>query len=175
LAQTDTIRAGSDTTALSKQQKKKIYSGPRKASIMSACLPGLGQVYNKKYWKVPVIYAALGGFSYFFYVNNGNYNDYRGALKRSIETGTAEIRGGVFTTQNLQDQKLYYKKYRDISAIAIGLIYLLNIVDANVDAHLKTFDVSDDLSMQVRPWVPVACLRNATGIMGGVSITVKFR
>ena len=73
IAQSDTILLGKDTSTLTKPEKKVIYSAARKASIMSAILPGLGQAYNKKYWKIPIIYAGLGGFGYMFLTNNKRY------------------------------------------------------------------------------------------------------
>jgi hypothetical protein len=141
-----------DSLVLAKQNKKNFYTKPRQASIMSAVLPGLGQIYNRKAWKVPIIYAGLGGFGYLFYINNTNYNNYRQALIYSFSNkGVATIDNRNFTTEQLQLQKLAYKKNRDFAAIAFGIMYLINVIDANVDAHLKTFDVSDDLSFYLEP------------------------
>ena len=120
---------------------------------MSAILPGLGQVYNKKYWKVPVIYAGLGGFGYMFYINNIQYNYYRAALLYSVNNnGVAMADGALYSTDDLQRLKVGFKKYRDFAVIGMGIFYLLNLIDANVDAHLKTFDVSDNLSVNIDPW-----------------------
>lgn len=142
---------GSDTAAV--KVSKSAYSAARKASILSAVIPGAGQVYNRKYWKVPIIYAGMGAFGYIFYTNNGNYNDYRRALRESDTNGkgTAVVQGQTYTTSNLQKQKIYYRQQRDIGVMGMAAFYLLNIIDANVDAHLKTFDVSDDLSLRIKP------------------------
>lgn len=164
-----------DSTRLTKEEKKKIYSSPRKASIMSAIVPGLGQAYNRKYWKVPVIYAGLGVSSYFFYTNNGWYNDYRRALRAAAAIGgpgNAVVDGVLYTTEDLKTQKVFYRKRRDFAGMAIGIIYLLNIIDANVDAHLKTFDVSDDLSLRLMPWQGYG-LNNH--LYNGLSLTMTFR
>lgn len=172
-AQTDTVRTGSDSSALSKEEKKKIYSSPRKASIMSAILPGLGQVYNRKYWKVPIIYAGIGGFSYMFHINNQQHDRYRNALRNAVSgDGSEVVDGQLMLTEDLKTQKLYYRKFRDFAGIAIGLIYLLNIVDANVDAHLKTFDVSDDLSLQISPWGGTSYFNRPAG---GLSLTLSIK
>ncbi len=132
--------------------KKAIYSDARKASIMSACLPGLGQVYNKKYWKVPVIYAVLGGLGYWGITNQNQLKFYSNNLRFENDEDPGTLNTSGYSSDQLITQKRYYRKYRDIAVIAGILVYLINIVDANVDAHLKTFDVSDDLSLQVKPY-----------------------
>lgn len=175
---TDSLSKGNDSIQKAKLSKKQIYGGPRKATIMSAILPGLGQIYNHKVWKVPVIYAGLGGFGYFFYTNNSLYNDYRNALILSQKNtnGTAIAENRVYTTDQLQSQKLYYKKYRDFAIIGMGIIYLINIVDANVDAHLNTFDVSDDLSLQISPYQEMYSLPlMGNKIATGVSLKLNFK
>lgn len=141
---------------------------------MSAILPGLGQAYNKKYWKLPIIYAGLGGFTYMFVANNEQYNDYRQALKYSANHSNSSVAvyGRVYSQSQLQTQKLYYRKYRDFAAIGVAIIYVLNIIDANVDAHLKTFDVSDDLSINVRPWQTI--YSTGLGYKGAAGISVKL-
>ena len=113
-AQSDTIVMGKDTTIQTKSQKKAIYSSARKASIMSAILPGLGQVYNKKYWKVPIVYAGIGGFGYMFLSNNTKYNDYRHGVIESVNHGDSSqaVYGKYYSQSQLQTQKLYYRKYR---------------------------------------------------------------
>ena len=125
---------------------------PAKAAFFSAILPGLGQAYNKKYWKIPVVYGALGGFAYMFAVNNKEYNYYRKNLFAVNDDDSSTTNATPYNSDDLQILKLEYKKYRDFAAIGVGLVYLFNLIDANVDAHLKTFDVSDDLSIEINPW-----------------------
>lgn len=149
---TSSVSIISDSTAAAKARNKKLYSGPRKATILSAILPGAGQVYNKKYWKVPIIYAGLGGFGYMFYVNNSEYNNFRQAVRAAYDDDPNTTYDTRYTPDDLQTLKLFYRKNRDISIFGMGAFYLINIIDANVDAHLKTFDVSDDLSFNVSPW-----------------------
>lgn len=166
-SQNDSAR-GIDSLAAKKALNKSLYSSPRKASIMSAILPGLGQIYNRKYWKVPIIYAGIGASAYYYYINNGPYNNYRRALREADASanGTAVVDGRSYSTADLITIKTDYRKQRDLGAIGIAVFYLLNIVDANVDAHLKTFDVSDDLSLEIRPW--------ATGTAGRAALGLHF-
>jgi hypothetical protein len=169
-SQTDSLQTGSV------KNKKAVYSRARKATVMSAILPGLGQVYNQKYLKVPLIYAGLGGFGYFFYVNNTSYNNYRAALISSVNNGgTAQLDGRTYSTSQLQTQKLYYRRFRDIGAIGVAVVYILNVIDANVDAHLKTFDVSDDLSINIDPWQTYYGSASGVCTATGFSIKLNFR
>ena len=131
---------------------KAIYSTARKATIMSAIFPGLGQIYNHKYWKAPIIYAALGGLGYWGITNQVKYKYYSDNLKYENDDDPNTINITRYKTADLITEKKYYKKYRDIAIMAGVLVYLVNIIDANVDAHLRTFDVSDDLSLQVNPY-----------------------
>lgn len=151
---------------------KAIYSSARKASIMSACLPGLGQVYNKKYWKIPVIYAALGGLGYWGLTSQTKYKFYSNNLRLENDGDPATLNTSGYSTDQLITQKRYYRKYRDMAVIAGILVYLVNIIDANVDAHLKTFDVSDDLSLQVKPY---SNLDYNNKLQAGLTLKLNFK
>lgn len=155
------------------KDKKSVYSRARKATIMSAILPGLGQAYNKKYWKVGVIYAGFGGLGYLFYINNSYYNEYRTALILSQDSSHNGFASG-YSTDQLSKLKAQYRKNRDFTIIGLAAIYLLNIVDANVDAHLKTFDVSDDLSIRVDPWQSLYNTGNGIKTANGFSVKLTF-
>ena len=120
---------------------------PSKAAFYSAVLPGLGQVYNKKYWKVPIIYAGIATGVYFYVENNKDYNRFRDAYKRRLAGFDDDEFQGI-TTDRLIDAQKTAQKNKDVSIIVAILFYLVNVVDANVDAHLKQFNVSDDLSLQ---------------------------
>ncbi len=173
LAQTDTIVLGKDTATETKAQKKAIYSRARRASIMSAVVPGLGQAYNHKYWKLPIIYAGLGGFGYMFVSNNKQYNLYHKNLAAWYDNDSSTVNTLTqYNGQQLKDQKLYYRKYRDFAIIGLAIVYLINVVDANVDAHLRTFDVSDDLSIHIDPWQNT--YRTATGYKMATGLTIKL-
>jgi hypothetical protein len=168
------LRAQSDSAKVEGvKDKKTVYARARRATVMSAIIPGLGQAYNKKYWKVGIIYAGFGGLGYLFYINNFNYNQFREALILSQEPGQNGFAHGYSTTQ-LSTLKAQYRKNRDFAAIGLAAIYLLNIVDANVDAHLKTFDVSDDLSISVDPWQTIYNTGNRIKTANGLSIKLNF-
>jgi hypothetical protein len=119
---------------------------PSKAAFYSAVVPGLGQVYNKKYWKVPLVYGALGTTIYFYLSNNKKYHLYRDAYKRRLEGFNDDAYTYLDNDRLISAQK-FYQKNRDLSAILTALFYILNIVDANVDAHLMQFNVSDKLTL----------------------------
>lgn len=172
--QNDSIRNNfrEDSIQSKRAVNKAIYSDARKASIMSACLPGLGQVYNKKYWKVPVIYAALGGLGYWGITNQTQLKFYSNNLSAENDEDPSTLNTSGYNTDQLITQKRYYRKYRDIAVIAGILVYLINIVDANVDAHLKTFDVSDDLSVQLKPY---SNLDYTNKLQAGLTLKLNFK
>ncbi|MGI6047640.1 MAG: DUF5683 domain-containing protein [Petrimonas sp.] len=147
--------------------EKKIFKpDPKKAVIYSAIFPGLGQIYNRKYWKLPILYGGFVGLSYAITWNNSHYQDYFQAQKALLDdnpendiiwhkmlpygqspaTADKNWFAGV-----LKDRKNYFRYYRDFSIILTVALYGLGIVDAYVDAQLFEFDVSPDLSMRVEP------------------------
>lgn len=138
----------------------KVYS-PKKAAIRSAILPGLGQIYNKKYWKLPIVYGALGTCAGIFIYNLGNYNDTRFAYKVKYNMRVNRTDSALYTQikdklKPLSEESLrFYRNQfrRDIDYTALFFLALwgLNVVDATVDAHLKSFDVSPDLSLRIKP------------------------
>ena len=155
----------------------------RKASILSACVPGAGQVFNhlampkgkkKAFWKVPLIYAGLGVTTYFLVTNDikrrnlrteYGYRDYGSYVPGSAFPDTdydQYDQAGILT---LHDQ---YQTWRDLSILAVGAVYLVQIADAVVEAHFVSFDVSEDLSLNIRP-------RVFYGASPGVQLSLNFR
>ena len=130
-------------------QKIQKDKSPKKASIYSAVIPGAGQIYTKKYWKVPIIYGGLVTSAYFINDNNNQYNEYRDAALLSYETGEDQL---GYTYSELIILKDHYKRNREISYFSFVGVYILNIIDASVNAHLFHFDVSDDISLNIRPY-----------------------
>ena len=124
---------------------------PRKAIIYSAICPGLGQVYNKKYWKVPIIYGAGGAFAYFIGFNHLQYSKFRDGIETGVAGEKILIDGVYYEYEQLPLGRDYYRRYRDLSVLGLAAIYFLNVVDAMVDAYFFYYDVSDDLSMKVEP------------------------
>lgn len=134
---------------------------PSKAAFYSAVFPGLGQIYNKRYWKAPLVYGALGTGIYAYTFNQKQYLRYRNAFKvRRLGFTTDEFydinkdgSGPDISDRGLQDAQKSIQSQRDLSLlIAIGL-YVLNIIDANVDAHLKQYNISNTLSVDYRPFL----------------------
>lgn len=122
---------------------------PAKAAFYSAVLPGLGQVYNKRYWKVPLVYGAIGASVYTYDLNQKNYVRYRNAYKRRIAGyNDDEFQGIISSTDRLIDGQDFYKRNRDRSMLFILGFYFLNVLDANIDAHLKQYNVNSDLSFK---------------------------
>ena len=135
---------------LSNSIKKEIDPlRPAKAAFYSAVLPGLGQVYNKRYWKLPLIYGGIGASIYYYDLNNKNFKRYRNAYKRRLAGFTDdEFQGLIFDNDRLIDGMYFYKKYRDQSMLFIIGTYFLNILDANIDAHLKQYNINQNLSLK---------------------------
>lgn len=121
---------------------------PAKAAFYSAVLPGLGQAYNKKYWKIPLVYGAIGTSLYFYIDSNKKYHQYRDAYKSRLEGYTTDDLAFLDNNRLIAAQK-FYQRNRDLSALFVVAFYALNIIDANVDAALIQFNVDENLS--VRP------------------------
>lgn len=126
---------------------------PTKATIMSAALPGLGQVYNKKYWKVPIIWGGIGTSLYFGFSNQNSFKKFRKAYGNRIDDdpNTTDEYEDVLSPEGLKANMDYHQKNRDLSFVIAGVLYILNVVDAAVDAHLFNFPKNDKLSFNLQP------------------------
>jgi hypothetical protein len=154
------------------KEPEKIHS-PRKATIYSAVLPGLGQIYNRKYWKVPIVYGGFAALGYFINFNNEEYVKYRQAYSDIIDDDPNTISYTRLTvnpgflepdkisqfTERLRSAKDYWRRNRDLVVIGTVVFYAVNIIDASVDAHFFNFDISDDLTFNWTPG-PVMCMNN---------------
>ncbi len=134
--------------------KKQAYDplAPARAAFYSAVLPGLGQVSNRKYWKIPIIYAGIGTGVYFYMKNDTDYNRFRDAYKRRLAGYTDDEFFGPGSTPLISNNRLIdaqksAQRNKNVSIIVSLGFYILNIIDANVDAHLKQYNISDDLSI----------------------------
>jgi len=137
----------SDTSEFLVFKKKK---SPQRAALYSAILPGLGQAYNGKYWKIPIIYSIFTGMFFLARDNHMKYLDFKDAYINFDDNKPTWV-SDVYQKSDLKDRKDYYKRNRDLNIIIGGLFYLLNILDANVDANLMYFDVGDDLGLNIQP------------------------
>lgn len=148
---------------------------PTRAAIYSAVLPGLGQGYNKKYWKIPIIYAGFGVITYFIVSNASEYNNYKDAynyVASGDSTGTDNELVGKYDESQLLDGKNYYRRNMELSYIIGGLWYILNIIDASVDAHFFDYDISEDLSIRVDP--VMLHRRDDYRPVSGIKLTLNF-
>jgi hypothetical protein len=175
------------------------FHSPRTATIMSTLLPGLGQVYNKKYWKVPIIYATFGVLGYFIAYNNNYYKYFKGAYAHRL---AAEIPPSFGTLSPLEVRRLTwrrwgkpsfeslypdlaylsdeslktgmdtYRRWRDLNGLGFIAFYALQVIDANVDAHFFNYDISRDLSINVRPGLVIN--ENLMSYAVGLKINVHF-
>ena len=173
---TDTIILNDSTALLTDKvaepsksisQELRFNPNPMRAMWLSALCPGLGQIYNRHYWKLPIVIGAFVGLTYGTSWNNRMLNDYSKAY-RDITDNDPNTRSYMdfypptvkesdldktWLTTTLRNRKDYYRRYRDICIIGIAAVYLLNVIDAYVDASMMHFDVSPDLSMRWGPTV----------------------
>ena len=153
------------------QRKPINILAPSRAAFYSAVLPGLGQAYNKKYWKIPIVYAAIGTGIYFYVTNDKEYDRYRDEYKRRLAGNSAE--SGEFprvSDEGLINAQQTLKRQKELSLlITIGL-YALNIVDANVDAHLLQYNVDENLA--IKPHFQYNRMENSSDL--GLTLNFKF-
>ncbi len=170
---------------------------PAKASLYSAIFPGLGQIYNKKYWKLPLVYGGFGALGYAVTFNRTNYSKYKNAyidftdelpetqsylnvisgnlnpadFDPVLHPDTYDSQQAKWFSEQLNNSMSYYRRNRDLSYIGLVGLYLLNIVDATVDAHLFDYDIGNDLSMKIEPRLMYAG-RNMNTL--GLQISIAF-
>ncbi len=199
IRQDSTVKAvlqAADSLPHAKVDLKLFKPDPNKA-LLYALVPGLGQIYNKKYWKLPIVYGAFMGCMYAVTWNNKNYSDYSTAYfdimadynkvkedsnydgpwsgSWTVFVPSGEEKSYVSNTtfqDNLKRRKDYYRRYRDLSIIITVGVYALSIVDAYVDAHLFDFDISPDLSMRWSPEVTPKTRYNSASY--GLNCSFKF-
>ena len=165
-----------DTTSVAHKGKRVFTAEPVKATMLAVAFPGLGQVYNRKFWKIPLVYAGFGALVYSVGHNTSNHNKYMKAYQdftdKIPETDsyvsmitwmnpsdydpvkapeTYDPSKEEWTKDGLLQGVDYYKRYRDLSYIGIAGWYIISILDANVDASLFNYDISDNLDIAVVP------------------------
>lgn len=146
--------------------KKVFIPNPTKATWLALVIPGGGQIYNRKYWKLPIIYGGFAGCAYALTWNNKMYKDYMQAYKDAalgnweansihdlLPPGYLDRTPKTQITETLRKRKDTYRRYRDLSIFAFIGVYLISVIDAYVDAELSNFDITPDLSMRVEPAV----------------------
>ena len=138
----------------------------RKAAIYSAILPGSGQIYSKKYWKIPIIYTALATTTYYVFDNHYQYSEYKKIYINRINGDMTDEFIGIYTNDQISTLTGYYRRNKEISILLLSLSYFLNIIDASVNVHLMEYNVNDDISMNINP----SYLYN----IGGLNLTIKL-
>jgi Family of unknown function (DUF5683) len=168
------IVVASDSTKSKTGFFSKNYPNPRRAALLGI-FPGGGQAYNKRWWKLPIVYGGLGVAAWFLNDNSKTYNELKDNYKLVVdgdpETNPADERYKNLSPTALKTYRDQYKKYTEFSYLGLGLTYLLSITEAYVDAHLSRFDVSDDLSMQFKPSIQPAW---SGSIALGMGISLQF-
>ncbi|UTA69974.1 DUF5683 domain-containing protein [Emticicia sp. 21SJ11W-3] len=169
-----------------KADSAKKANPARKALIRSLILPGWGQATNKEYWVMPIVYGAAAGGIFSFYVNNHRYHYYKGKLTELVVGGATEVmlnnyvgigikqsdkQIGPFTKAQVEPVVNTYRRYRDLTVIVFAVGWALQAVQANVSAHLKNFDMSDDISIKFEPSVQPTFMGSAVG----ASLVFKFK
>ncbi|MFZ4455739.1 MAG: DUF5683 domain-containing protein [Bacteroidales bacterium] len=170
----DSLKTGVITPKVSKNifapKSDKVFAPvPAKAVLLSAIFPGLGQIYNRKYWKLPLVYGGFVGLSYGLTWNNSNLKQYTAAYNDIVDTDPSTtsyltllpqtmkdaFANGTLTqerlTSILKNQKDYLRRNRDLTIISMFGLYFVTMIDAYVDAQLFEFDISPDLSMKIEP------------------------
>jgi hypothetical protein len=167
------------------QQKKFFLNGfkkldrPGKAAVFSAVLPGLGQAYNKAYWKIPIIYATGAVLGYFIIDNNNKYQDFSKAVVLRKEEADKYVNHHVYGVQKpngtaqLHYSKDVYRRNRDLAIILSVLAYGMNITEAYVHGHLKKFDVNDNLGLRLQPEIHHIPVNN--GMTPGMALIIYSR
>jgi hypothetical protein len=164
-----------DESAIEQFISKNPEHSPKKATFYSIVLPGLGQAYNGKYWKIPIFYGLGTVTAYGIHFNNYQYRDFRNIL---INLQDSDPRtGNPYEARGLNEERIQrrmdnFRRDREYMIIFAGVLYALNIVDALVDAHLKEFDLSDDLALSIKPHIGHTGMEN---FHAGITLNFKIR
>ena len=150
-----------------------VWGDPKKATVLALVLPGAGQIYNKKYWKAGIVYAGIGGLAYMWRYNTDSLARYQNILVSKIDgdTNTLDLSPNR-SEASIRSDRDFHRKYRDVSLIGFVVLYALQAIDANVDAHLKEFTVNEDLSMNIQP--DICRMKSGMGLYNGFTVTLKF-
>jgi len=131
--------------------KTKGKHSPATATILSALVPGMGQVYNQKLWKVPVVYGGIASLYYIVDFNQRGFVFFKTAYEQLIDPNQEDVYGGQVPKEELIWRRDLYRRNRDMAIIGLAGLYVLNIIDANVDAHFFDWDISDNLALGIEP------------------------
>ncbi len=152
------------------------WGRPKRATVFAMILPGAGQLYNKKYWKAAVVYAGVGGLIYSYRFNKDSLATYQAILVNKIQSANDTSIVDIFpllTTAGVTRNRDFYRRNRDVTIIGFVALYALQIIDANVDAHLREFEVNEDLSLRISP--DLMRTRPGIGMYSGITLTLRLK
>ena len=171
----DTARVDRTDTIIRSAKIKERKHSPTLAAIFSAVLPGMGQGYNKKYWKIPIVYAGIGGLGFGVAYTAIQWKGFRNAYRLEVDENPATIGTykGIEDANTLKSYRDFHKRNLDILSICLGVWYLLNVVDAAVDAHMFNWNMKDDINLS---WAPTMLQGGPYGntTTAGLSVRVGF-
>ena len=173
----DTLILKQDKPVATVTVKNRKHS-PKKATWL-ALIPGAGQAYNHKFWKMPIVYAGFGATGFFAIRNANDYHLYRDAFdyKTGVHTDVSEAakeEAAKYTEDNLITLRDYYRSNMELCWILTAAWYIIQIIDANVDAHFFYYDVSDDLTLQIEPQWNTIAYDNTLGYGNNIGLTLKL-
>jgi hypothetical protein len=149
---------------------------PKTATLLSTIVPGLGQAYNRSYWKIPLIYAIEGTLVYLIIDNNKNYKSFKEAYRIRTDASSTKVDQYINhqrykSADQLRLARDDYRRNRDLSIVIAAAVYGMQILDASVDAHLRSFRVNKELSLELNPYF---YKYNAYNFASGISLTLKW-
>lgn len=174
----DSIRVAADSIVMDTIEKKegfftKDYPDPKKAGLLSLVIPGSGQIYNKRWWKVPLVYGALGGMVYLIRTNSQLHDRLSTAYQLKLDGEEHEFSGtSIDDARTLRSLRDEYDKNKQLSYIGLVIVYMLNGLEAFVDAHLQNFDISEDLSLRLKPEIGLDAVTRQPVVGLGVTIPI---
>jgi hypothetical protein len=151
--------------------KSNRHPDPGKSTLYSILLPGLGQIYNGEYWKLPIYYGAIAGGIYFYTDNKRNYQRYKWIYDQAT-SDDPEVEKPPLTADKALIYRDLFRRYRDYSILATALFYVVQVVDANVFAYMQDFEVDDDITLRLEPKVITPEFASVPGM--GVGLTLRF-
>ena len=147
------------------------HHDPGKATVYSILFPGMGQIYNGEYWKIPIYWGAIAGGVYFYSDNKRNYERYKWIYDQASSTDP-DVEKPPVSAENALYYRDMYRRYRDYSILATALFYVIQVVDANVFAYMQDFEIDDDITLRVEPTVITPDYAQAPGM--GLGLTLRF-